>query len=196
MEATKRIVKRLKEPISNEKGMISFYGISLLAIVLILFLLVETAFGFRLYSTYSVINEVHEAMNKIVTTSVTLNSEESYSSKRESYTGAYQAKTYSDVLETLTEENIKEKLTEMLNLNTPSGKKLGKYENTADGYKTVYYISDIDISVNNPAMTKDEYIEAEISLTLNMPFSVGGIISKGELLKFKLTANATDAPKY
>ena len=45
-------------------------------------------------------------------------------------------------------------------------------------------------------MTKDEYIEAEISLTLNMPFSVGSIINKGELLKFKITANATDTPKF
>ncbi len=194
MNSIKYIFKSLKSPVENRNGA---YGISLFAIVISVSLLTSLAFGFKLYSTYNIVNNVHEAMNKIVTTAVTNNSEESYANKRESYTGAYQSKTDADILALLSEEEIKDRLTDMLALNTPAGKELGKYEDTGSGYVSLYHISDIKVEVKNPEMKKNgDYIEAEISLELHIPFKIGGFVNKSNIIDIKLTAKGTDAPKF
>lgn len=197
METMKRIIKRLKEPVSNEKGMVSLYGIFLLTVIVTVIFLVVIAYGVRLFSSQSIITEVHEAMNKVVTSAVTMNSDETYSSKREAYTGAYEAKTHDEILELLSEDKVIEKLTEMLNLNTPEGKMLGKYESTAEGYKTIYYISDIQLVLTNPNLTKnDEYVKAEIYVTLHIPFQLGSFVNKANEIELVVTSTAIDVPKY
>ena len=197
MKKIKEIIGRIKKPVSNEKGFVSYYGILLLALMGIIIFLATIAFGIKYYSTQNIVNEVHEAMNKIVTSSVTTNSDETYASKREAYSGAYTAKTHDEVLVLLTEDAITEKLTKMLNLNTPSGKLLGKYELNEGVYTPVYYISDIELIVDNPGLTeKDERMEAKIKLKLHIPFQIGSFVNKSNNIELIITSVGVDTSKY
>ena len=197
MKIFKEITGHFKKTLLNEKGLVSYYGILLLALIGSIIFLATIAFGVKYYSTQSIVNEVHEAMNKIVTSAVTTNSEETYASKREAYSGAYTAKTHNEVLELLTEDALTEKLTSMLNLNEPAGKMLGKYE-TKDGvYTPIYYISDIELIVDNPGLKeKDERMEAKIKLKLHIPFQIGSFVDTAENIELIITSTGIDTSKF
>ena len=194
----KKLINAIKKPVSNEKGALSVLGISLIAIVITLSLMVGMAYCFRMFAGGNVITQVHDAMTKIATTSVTINSEESYASKREKYTGAYTAKHLDSDLTLLTSDEVEAKLTEMLGLNPPAGKALGKYEDLGDGrYRVHYFITDVKVTITNPnIISQTDYIEAKITLHLHIPIEIGGFVGKTEVVSMKLTATATDVPKY
>lgn len=191
--------------LKNEKGMVSVSGIMMFATIFIMLFLMLAAYGVRLYNSQGIVSEIHSAANQIVTMAVTTNAEESYYNKREGYSGAYKSKTHDEILELLTEEYVEEQLIKMLNLNTPAGKKLGKYIDNGDGTWTpLYCIADIDIVVENPKL-KDKaksnsdipnYIEAKTRLLVYIPFELGGMINKSTDLKLYITASATNVPKF
>ena len=112
-------------------------------------------------------NDVKTAMQKTALTAITRNSEETFPSKREGYTGAYE-KT-GDWRESVEVINAAAQLKEILHL-TEQGDDLVKLD--AAG-KELYRLQKISLKINNPSFKNSADLQATLNLTLIMPVRYG-----------------------
>ncbi|MEG0396149.1 MAG: hypothetical protein RR612_05435, partial [Oscillospiraceae bacterium] len=114
-------------------------------------------------------NDVKAAMQKTALTAITRNSEETFPSKREGYTGAYEkSEEWNESIEVI---NAAAQLKAILHL-TEHGDDLVKL----DAFGTeLYRLQKISLKINNPSFKNSDDLQSTLNLTLVMPVRYGTV---------------------
>lgn len=137
-----------------------------LFIILIFFVLSLVAVFYQNDTMITTGRSVQAAMQKVVLNTITQNSEETYPSKREGYTGAYEKQAeWKPAVENI---NPVEQLQFMLHL-TPAGDALVKYDNNGT---ELYRLTDIQLLVENTDfLDTSKGIKSTMKLNLIIPIN-------------------------
>ncbi len=158
----------------------------ILAITFLLLCLVGALF--QNYAVIAVADTIHSSMEKVAFTAVARQTETTYSSKRESWHGAYQTDG-SDWQESIQFMDGISQLNGMLHFQR-DGDILTKYNSNGS---MLCRLSSIVVLVDNPALKQDRTIQATVSCTFEMPLRFGSI---HRTISVPMSVTAENTPKF